>query len=174
MTPIASMSRAFFSFMFTLTLLLFFKATTVLAQSGSLPEEEKNALHEIADQLGKKDWDFNLNPCDGNSNWSTPKRYDMPCDLNRNFLSGTIPKEWESTNLEYMSLIVNRLSKPIPKYLGNITTLVYLNLESNSFNGTIPTELEKLVNLENLILSDNNLTGELPIELNNLKKLTEL
>lgn len=36
------------------------------------------ALREIADQLGKKDWDFKLNPCDGNSNWSTPKRKDMP------------------------------------------------------------------------------------------------
>ncbi|XP_022892353.1 probable LRR receptor-like serine/threonine-protein kinase At1g07650 isoform X1 [Olea europaea var. sylvestris] len=219
MITVAKMSRAFFSFMFTLTLLLFFEATTVLAQSGSLPEEEKNALQEIADQVGKKDWNFSLNPCDGNSNWSTPKRNDMPwynnsvicncsflggvchvenrflrgqdlagvlppslsklpyiktIDLSRNYLSGTIPKEWESTNLEYVSLIVNRLSGPIPKYLGNITTLVYLSLEGNLFNGTIPTELEKLVNLENIILSDNNLTGELPIELNNLKKLTEL
>ncbi|KAL2524296.1 putative LRR receptor-like serine/threonine-protein kinase [Abeliophyllum distichum] len=219
MATVAKMSKAFFSSMFTLTILLFFKATIVLAQNGSLPEEEKNALREIADQLGKKDWNFNLNPCDGNSNWSTPKRSDMPwynnsvicncsfpgsvchvksiflkgqdlagvlppsllklpylktIDLTRNYLSGTIPKEWESTKLEYMSLIVNRLSGPIPKYLGNITTLVYMSLESNMFNGKIPAELGKLVNLENLILSDNNLIGELPIELNNLKKLTEL
>ncbi|KAL2473712.1 putative leucine-rich repeat receptor-like serine/threonine-protein kinase [Forsythia ovata] len=219
MATVAKMSKAFLSSMFTLTILLFFKATIVLAQSGSLPEEEKNALHEIADQLGKKDWNFNLNPCDGNSNWSTPKRSDMPLynnsvicncsfpgsvchvqsiflkgqdlagvlppslpklpylktvDLTRNYLSGTIPKEWESTKLEYMSLIVNRLSGPIPKYLGNFTTLVYMSLESNMFNGKIPAELGKLVNLENLILSDNNLIGELPIELNNLKKLTEL
>ncbi|KAK2988681.1 hypothetical protein RJ640_012717 [Escallonia rubra] len=37
-----------------------------------------NALKEIAEQLGKSDWDFNLNPCDGNSNWTTPKRKDLP------------------------------------------------------------------------------------------------
>ncbi|CAI9760140.1 unnamed protein product [Fraxinus pennsylvanica] len=43
MTTVASMSRAFFSFMFTLTLLPFFKATTVLAESGSLPEEESKS-----------------------------------------------------------------------------------------------------------------------------------
>ncbi|KAK2988684.1 hypothetical protein RJ640_012720, partial [Escallonia rubra] len=36
-----------------------------------------NALKEIAEQLGKSDWDFNLNPCDGSSNWSTPKRKDL-------------------------------------------------------------------------------------------------
>nr|GMD22521.1 probable leucine-rich repeat receptor-like serine/threonine-protein kinase At3g14840 [Ipomoea batatas] len=39
---------------------------------------EVNALKEIADQLGKKDWDFRLNPCDNNSNCMTPKRNDTP------------------------------------------------------------------------------------------------
>ncbi|CAA2958694.1 probable LRR receptor-like serine threonine-kinase At1g07650 isoform X2 [Olea europaea subsp. europaea] len=73
-----------------------------------------------------------------------------------------------------MSLFVNRLSGPIPKYLGNITTLVYVNLGSNRFNGTIPAEIGKLVNLNNLYLNEINLTGELPTELNNLKMLTEL
>lgn len=33
----------------------------------------ENALKEIAEQLGKKDWDFDANPCDvGNTNWNTP------------------------------------------------------------------------------------------------------
>ncbi|KAL0305597.1 UNVERIFIED_CONTAM: Beta-amylase 2, chloroplastic [Sesamum radiatum] len=95
-------------------------------------------------------------------------------DLTRNYLSGTIPPEWALTKLEYMSVTVNRLSGPLPEYLGNITTLVYMGLESNLFNGMVPAELGKLTNLENLILSANNLTGELPMELNNLKKLTEL
>ncbi|KZV47497.1 putative LRR receptor-like serine/threonine-protein kinase [Dorcoceras hygrometricum] len=204
---------------YTLIILLCLEARFISGQSNNLPEEEKNALLEIADQLGKKDWDFNLNPCDGNSNWTTPRRVDMPwynntvlcncsypdgachvqkiflkgqdlagvlppslakltylktIDLTRNYLSGTIPPEWASTKLEYMSVIVNRLSGPIPKYLGDITTLVYMSLESNLFNGTVPAELGKLINLENLILSDNNLTGELPKELNNLSNLTEL
>ena len=38
----------------------------------------EEALEEIAEQVGKKDWNFNLNPCDGNSNWSTPNRKEMP------------------------------------------------------------------------------------------------
>ncbi|XP_073061339.1 probable LRR receptor-like serine/threonine-protein kinase At1g07650 isoform X1 [Primulina eburnea] len=207
------------SFRYTLIIFLCMEAIFISGQSNNLPEEEKIALVEIADQLGKMDWDFNLNPCDGNSNWTTPQRVDMPSynntvicncsypdgachvqniflkgqdlagvlppslaklpylktiDLTRNYLSGTIPPEWASTKLEYMSVIVNRLSGPIPKYLGNITTLVYMSLESNRFNGTVPAELGKLINLANLILSDNNLTGELPKELNNLKNLTEL
>lgn len=95
-------------------------------------------------------------------------------DLTRNYLSGTIPREWASTQLEYLSVVVNRLSGPIPGYLGNLKTLVYMSLENNMFNGTVPAELGKLVNLENLILSVNNLTGQLPVELNNLTKLTEL
>ncbi|KAK3006532.1 hypothetical protein RJ639_015905 [Escallonia herrerae] len=53
-------------------------ASGIGAQTGSLPAEEVNALKEIAQQVGKSDWDFNLNPCDGNSNWSTPKRNDLP------------------------------------------------------------------------------------------------
>nr|GLL45903.1 probable LRR receptor-like serine/threonine-protein kinase At1g53430 [Ipomoea trifida] len=43
---------------------------------------EVNALKEIGDQLGKKDWDFRLNPCDNNSNWMTPDREDMPLYTN--------------------------------------------------------------------------------------------
>ncbi|XP_019190167.1 PREDICTED: probable leucine-rich repeat receptor-like serine/threonine-protein kinase At3g14840 [Ipomoea nil] len=201
-------------------ILLSFNARFVEAQSGQLPPDELNALREIADELGKKDWDFGLNPCDNNnSNWLTPQRNDMPLymnsltcncsfpgaichvqtivlkgqdlqgvlppslvklpflktiDLSRNYLSGTIPPQWASTNLEYLSILVNRLSGPIPKYLGNITTLVYLSLENNMFNGTVPPELGKLANLQNLILSANSLTGELPKELNALTKLTEL
>ncbi|CAI9773244.1 unnamed protein product [Fraxinus pennsylvanica] len=182
------MSKGFLIFMFTLTMLLFFKETIILARSGCLPEKEKDALREIAESLGKK----HLNPC---HEQERPESPDMPSyndsiicsspsadgvchvesislkgqdlagvlppslanltylksiDLTRNYLSGTIPKEWEETKLEYMSLMANRLSGPIPKYLGNISTLVYMNLESNRFNGTVPAELGKLVNLKTL------------------------
>ncbi|RVW79034.1 putative LRR receptor-like serine/threonine-protein kinase [Vitis vinifera] len=94
-------------------------------------------------------------------------------DFTRNYLSGNIPHEWASMQLEYLSLTVNRLSGPIPSFLGNITTLRYMSLESNLFSGTVPHQLWQLVNLENLILNTNNLTGELPPTLANLTKLTE-
>ncbi|XP_019190173.1 PREDICTED: probable leucine-rich repeat receptor-like serine/threonine-protein kinase At3g14840 [Ipomoea nil] len=199
-------------------ILLSFNARFLEAQSGHLPLDELNALKEIADEVGKKDWDFRVNPCENNSNWFTPERKDMPAynntltcncsfpagichvqsiilqgqdlqgvlpptlvklpflkiiDISRSYLSGTIPPEWASMKLEYISVTVNRLSGPIPKYLGNITTLVYLNLENNMFNGTVPPELAKLANLQNLILSGNYLTGELPKELNSLTNLIE-
>ncbi|XP_062161267.1 probable LRR receptor-like serine/threonine-protein kinase At1g07650 isoform X2 [Alnus glutinosa] len=95
-------------------------------------------------------------------------------DLTRNYLTGTIPPGWASIKLEFLSITVNKLSGPIPPYLGSFTTLIYLSLENNLFSGIIPPELGNLVNLENLILSHNNLTGELPIALTNLTKLTEL
>ncbi|XP_015580614.1 probable leucine-rich repeat receptor-like serine/threonine-protein kinase At3g14840 [Ricinus communis] len=95
-------------------------------------------------------------------------------DLNRNYLSGNIPREWASTKLEFLAISANRLTGKIPSYLGNITTLRILSIESNMFSGSIPPELGNLVNMEILVLSANNLTGNLPLALTNLTKLTEL
>nr|GMD87768.1 probable leucine-rich repeat receptor-like serine/threonine-protein kinase At3g14840 [Ipomoea batatas] len=52
---------------------------------------EVNALKEIAEQMGKKDWDFGLNPCDNNSNWMTPERKDMPAYNNTLTCNCTFP-----------------------------------------------------------------------------------
>ncbi|KAM1561833.1 hypothetical protein EV1_004743 [Malus domestica] len=92
-------------------------------------------------------------------------------NLGQNYLSGSIPFEWTSTKLESLVLSVNKLSGPIPGYLGIITTLRALSLESNLFSGPIPLELGKLVNMEILYLCANDLTGELPVALTNLTKL---
>ncbi|PHU26041.1 hypothetical protein BC332_04373 [Capsicum chinense] len=101
--------------------------------------------------------------------------YGFTCsDLNRNYLSGTIPPEWASTNLEIMAISNNRLSGAVPEYIGNITSLVKLSLEANLFNGSLPAEIGKLVNLQMLNLIANDFTGVWPVELNNLSKLTEL
>ncbi|KAL6584441.1 hypothetical protein OROMI_003730 [Orobanche minor] len=43
-----------------------------------------------------------------------------------NLLRGTIPEEWDSTRLQFISVLVNRLSGEIPKGLGNISSLTYL------------------------------------------------
>ncbi|KAL3345110.1 hypothetical protein AABB24_024185 [Solanum stoloniferum] len=213
------MPTIFNFFLIFFTIVICFTAGNIEAQTGQLPKDEVEALREIAAQLGKKDWDFKLNPCDGNSNWSTPKRKDMPLyintlecnctfpdnlchveniflrgqdlsgvlpaslaklpylkiiDLNRNYLSGTIPPEWASTKLELMAISNNRLSGHVPEYIGNMTSLVRLSLETNLFNGSLPAEVGNLVNLQMLNLKANNFTGEWPVELNNLTKLTEL
>ncbi|KAK2999257.1 LOW QUALITY PROTEIN: hypothetical protein RJ639_024229 [Escallonia herrerae] len=92
-------------------------------------------------------------------------------DLTRNYLNGTLPPEWGSMQLVNISLIGNRLTGPIPKEFGNITTLGNLTLEYNQLSGTIPPELGNLPRLERILLTSNNFTGELPIT---LAKLTTL
>ncbi|XP_021802206.1 probable leucine-rich repeat receptor-like serine/threonine-protein kinase At3g14840 isoform X1 [Prunus avium] len=194
------------------------KSVEVEAQASRLPAAEVEALNETATQVGKKDWNFSIDPCSNDKNWNTqsadlslyenslicncsnpdgfchvvrivlkgqdlagvlpPSAAKLPyltrVDFTRNYLTGTIPREWASTKLEYLSVNVNNLSGPIPGYLGNISTLTYMSLKNNYFSGTVPPELGKLVNLNSLILSANNLTGELPPALTNLTKLTEL
>ncbi|GMP74179.1 hypothetical protein CsSME_00031669 [Camellia sinensis var. sinensis] len=51
------------------TILICFGAGGIEAQTGRIADDEMNALHEIAEQVGKKDWDFNQTNCDENGNW---------------------------------------------------------------------------------------------------------
>ncbi|KAI3717212.1 hypothetical protein L1987_68682 [Smallanthus sonchifolius] len=93
-------------------------------------------------------------------------------DLAYNYLSGTIPPEWGSTQLQEISLLGNRLTGEIPRALGNISTLRRLDLEANLLSGTVPSDLGRLANLNSLMLSSNRLTGRLPTTLGQLGNLT--
>ncbi|CAI9088862.1 OLC1v1023310C1 [Oldenlandia corymbosa var. corymbosa] len=73
--------------------------------------------------------------------------------------------------LANISILGNRVSGPIPKELGNISTLANLTMEYNQLSGPIPPELGNLSSIEKLSLISNNLTGELPPE---LAKLTTI
>ncbi|KAA8519598.1 hypothetical protein F0562_013957 [Nyssa sinensis] len=94
-------------------------------------------------------------------------------DFAYNYLSGKIPSEWASTQLNSISVLANRLSGEIPVELGNITSLTSLTLEANQFSGTVPPELGKLINLRILLLSSNQLTGMLPMSFSGLRNLTD-
>ncbi|KAK8592445.1 hypothetical protein V6N13_063023 [Hibiscus sabdariffa] len=170
-------------------------AVKVEAQAGKLASAEVDALREIARELGKKDWDFNVDPCSNHSSWRNPeidprKLYNNTLFCNCSFpgdvchvvslylrgqdLPGVLPPSLvKLPHIKVMSVAVNRLSGPIPDYLANITTLLSLSLESNMFSGPIPPSLGKLANLEKLVLNANNLTGELPQALTDLTELTE-
>ncbi|XP_047310088.1 probable LRR receptor-like serine/threonine-protein kinase RFK1 isoform X2 [Impatiens glandulifera] len=100
--------------------------------------------------------------------------YLQEVDFAYNYLSGTIPPEWSSMQLNRISLLANRLSGEIPKHLSRMPTLTYLMLEANQFSGSVPPELGKMVNLKTLCLSSNQLSGELPSSLAYLENLEDL
>ncbi|XP_039687024.1 probable leucine-rich repeat receptor-like serine/threonine-protein kinase At3g14840 [Medicago truncatula] len=171
----------------------------------------EKALESIAKSLGKKDWNFDIDPCSNKPNWSTNTANKVACncsvagdnfchvveislkeqnlpgtlppelnrlrylqiiDLTRNYLGGTIPKEWGSMmNINKISLIGNRLTGSIPVEIANITTLQDLELWNNQLSGNLPPELGYLSQIRRLQISSNNFTGELPAT---LAKLTTL
>ncbi|KAL9277172.1 hypothetical protein ACSQ67_025280 [Phaseolus vulgaris] len=91
-------------------------------------------------------------------------------DLSRNYLNGTIPKEWGFTKLVTISLLANRLTGSIPIEITNISTLLDLNLEANQFSGNLSL-LGSLTQIQRLLLSSNNFTGELPVTFAKLSQL---
>ncbi|QCE10158.1 serine/threonine-protein kinase PBS1 [Vigna unguiculata] len=168
------------------------------------------ALKDIGKRLGKK-WDFSVDPCSGERNWSgndnnitwaydihngtvchvtriflksqslpgmLPQNlfklpYLQEIDLSRNYLNGTIPKEWGSTKLVTIALLGNRLTGSIPIEITNISTLEDLNLEANQLSESLPPELANLTQIRRLVLSSNNFTGELPVALGKLSELKD-
>ncbi|KAM5586352.1 putative leucine-rich repeat receptor-like serine/threonine-protein kinase [Rosa sericea] len=93
-------------------------------------------------------------------------------DLSRNYLSGTIPREWGSLPLVNISLAGNRLTGSIPIELGNISTLQSLDITSNYFTG-LPLELGNLTSIDKMFLASNNFTGKLPETFARLTTLTD-
>ncbi|XP_047152407.1 probable leucine-rich repeat receptor-like serine/threonine-protein kinase At3g14840 [Vigna umbellata] len=181
------------------------------ASGATLAQDEVEALEDIGKTVGKV-WDFSVDPCTGERNWSTNDKNNVTCncdgpngtvchvtriilkeqnlpgtlprnlfklpylqelDLSRNYLNGTIPKEWGSTKLVTISLLANRLTGEIPTEITNISTLLDLNLEANQFSGILPLELGNLTQILRLLLNSNNFTGELPISLARLSKLLD-
>ncbi|KAB2601357.1 LRR receptor-like serine/threonine-protein kinase RFK1 [Pyrus ussuriensis x Pyrus communis] len=193
-----------------------------LAQPPELPQEEVDALRQIATTMGAKYWSFEAGAGAGACRIDTVgvtekkpkgsqknidcvcnfenntvchvvklmiKGYSLPgmlppqlvklpylqeIDFSYNYLNGTIPGEWASMKLTYISVLANRLSGEVPKELGNITTLTFLNLEANQFSGILPAELGNLVNLQTFRMNDNNFNGILPDWVQNWKQLKRL
>ncbi|KAK7824634.1 putative leucine-rich repeat receptor-like serine/threonine-protein kinase [Quercus suber] len=165
------------------------------AGTGPTPDNEVKALSEIAEQLGKKDWNINVEQCINDLSWLTPRLdWRPPCNnslfcncsypdslchvvaliLKEQDLGGVLPRSLvKLPYLMYLDLSRNFLGGNIPHEWAS-TKLEFLNIKNNMFSGMVPLELGKLVNLENFILSANNLSGELPFAITKLTKLTEL
>eukprot|EP01018_Ginkgo_biloba_P000733 Gb_02006 [translate_table: standard] len=132
---------------------------------------EIQALKTIAQKLGKKDWDFNVDPCSGKS-WITQEsqqsllQNNVTC--NCSFNNGTV--------CHVTNIILKRqnLSGVIPPELANLTYLQEIDLFLNNLTGSIPATLGSLTSLQKLSLGMNNLSGQIPKELGNLSNLRSL
>ncbi|GAU31599.1 hypothetical protein TSUD_54230 [Trifolium subterraneum] len=178
----------FSQFLFLLLIAIWFISLTAT----TIHPDEKKALKDIAKSLGKKDWNFDIDPCSNKPNWATPpvpqvSDNNVTCDCSvagDNFchvisislisqnLIGILPPELTRLHyLQVISLVGNRLTGSIPVEVANISTLQILELWINQMSGNIPPELGNLSQLQILRLTSNNFTGELPMT---LAKLTNL
>jgi somatic embryogenesis receptor kinase 1 len=88
-------------------------------------------------------------------------------DLFNNNLSGSLLENLKNLpdtpmNLAYIYLSFNRITGPIPEYIGKLTKLKVLALSNNLLSGRLPQNLDSLTSLEYLYLSNNQLSGVIP------------
>ncbi|CAK8530398.1 unnamed protein product [Lathyrus sativus] len=183
--------RIFSQFFFLSVIAIWFISLTAFGAKTIHPEEKK-ALEDIAKSLGKKDWNFDIDPCSNKPNWVTPPIphiYDnnVTCDCSvadDNFchviwislkgqnLQGTLPAELSRLRyLQMIDLARNNLNGTIPKEWGSLTNISKLALLSNRLTGSIPVEIANISNLQVLELHNNQLSGNLPPELGYLTQI---
>ncbi|XP_028550366.1 probable leucine-rich repeat receptor-like serine/threonine-protein kinase At3g14840 isoform X4 [Dendrobium catenatum] len=95
-------------------------------------------------------------------------------DLTRNYIYGSIPKEWAVLPLVNFSLLGNRISGQIPSWIGNFTNLRNLVLEENQLMGSLPEQLGHLNSLELFLIRSNNFNGKIPQFIQNWTQLLRL
>ncbi|KAE7996338.1 hypothetical protein FH972_001069 [Carpinus fangiana] len=126
------------SFIMLLVLLMSMGANRVVkAQAGRLPDDEVEALREIATQLGKKDWNFSVNPCN-DSSWRTPYSNE------RSLYNNTV-----NCNCSYPD---------------GVCHVVNIFLKGHDLAGTLPPSLVKLPYLKAIDFNRNYLSGAIPRE----------
>ncbi|KAK3441856.1 hypothetical protein EUGRSUZ_B02130, partial [Eucalyptus grandis] len=80
-----------------------------------------------------------------------------------------------STELELVSISLNKFGGVLPKCLGNLsTTLKSFHVNMIQISGEIPQEIGNLINLEALYMYGNNLSSVIPSNLGNLQNLKML
>nr|XP_043618957.1 probable LRR receptor-like serine/threonine-protein kinase At1g53430 [Erigeron canadensis] len=94
-------------------------------------------------------------------------------ELSRNYINGTIPARFGQLRINFMSLLGNRISGPIPEVIGDISTLEELVIEDNLLGGPLPQSIGRLTRLRRFLASANNFTGTIPESYGKLTNLTD-
>ncbi|KAJ8532208.1 hypothetical protein K7X08_012131 [Anisodus acutangulus] len=175
---------------------LFLSSFTVLAATSKskLPQEEVKALKEIAKKLGKKDWNFNKDPCSGEGNWSTAitvKGFESSvacdCSFNNNStchitsialkaqnISANVPPEFaQLRHLKHLDLSRNYLNGSIPSQWASLR-LLDLSFMGNHLSGPFPKVLTRITTLRNLSIEGNRFSGTIPPEIGNMVHMEKL
>nr|XP_012567454.1 probable leucine-rich repeat receptor-like serine/threonine-protein kinase At3g14840 [Cicer arietinum] len=172
---------------FILLLTLCFASCALIA---TLQEDEVEALKDIGRTLGKKDWDFSVDPCSRRNYWISPTQYrDITCNcsflnntvchvvsvvLKAQNLSGTLPPDLVRLPfLQEIDLTLNYLNGTIPKQWATLN-LVNISVYGNRLSGPIPKEIGNIATLKSLVLEFNQFSGNLPPELGSLSQLERL
>ncbi|KAJ9563063.1 hypothetical protein OSB04_008223 [Centaurea solstitialis] len=94
-------------------------------------------------------------------------------DLSRNYIKGAIPARFGQLRLSVLRLTGNRISGPIPREIGDISTLEKLILQDTLLSGQLPQELGRLTQLRSFLASGANFTGTIPISFGNLTDIED-
>ncbi|CAN6694115.1 unnamed protein product [Malus baccata var. baccata] len=159
-----------------------------------LPQDEVQALTDIAKTLGKTGWDFSVDPCSGQLPWtniSALKGFESAVTCNCSFddstvchvtsiilktqdLPGTLPREMVRLKyLQEIDLTRNYLNGNIPPEWSSLQ-LVNISLAGNRLTGPIPVEFINITTLKSLDLSSNSLSGALPEGLGNFSSMERM
>ncbi|KAJ7948795.1 LRR receptor-like kinase [Quillaja saponaria] len=175
-------SSFFFSFFSSFA----FGVTTTL-----LPDNEVQALQDIAKALGKTNWNFSIDPCSEQTPWfnsSAPEGFEnaVTCNctatvchvvsivLKAQNLPGIVPPELvRLPYLQEIDFTRNYLNGTIPQAWGSMN-LVNISLSGNRISGSIPKELANITTLKTFVVEFNQLSGNLPPELGNLTQIERM
>ncbi|XP_061370404.1 probable LRR receptor-like serine/threonine-protein kinase At1g07650 [Gastrolobium bilobum] len=187
-------SRMFFLFLLGSTSFILL-SHLASAATPKLNSEEVKALKEIGRKIGKKDWDFGVDPCSGKGNWNgsdnNRKGFESSvmcdCSFNHNSschvvsislkaqnLSGTLSSEFSKLRyLKLLDLSRNIITGSIPQQWATMR-LVEISFMGNRLSGPFPTVLTNITTLKNLSIEGNLFSGFIPTEIEKLINLEKL
>ncbi|KHN11945.1 Putative LRR receptor-like serine/threonine-protein kinase [Glycine soja] len=174
---------------------LIFLSHLASAATPKLNTQEVKALKEIGSKIGKKDWNFGVDPCSGKGNWNVPdarKAFVMSsvicdCSFNHNSSCHVVSIYWKAQNLsgslspefsklhylQKLDLSRNIITGSIPPQWGTMR-LVELSLMGNKLSGPFPKVLTNITTLRNLSIEGNQFSGHIPTEIGKLTNLEKL